>query len=212
MTCKTYTGKSTINIYHGDCMKFMQSKQAKSYDLAICDPPYGIEITKSGRLGRYNNNNVNWDNSIPTKQYFNLLFDVSENQIIWGGNYFELPPNKCFIIWDKKQPENISFASCEYAWASFDKVAKTFYYSPMQQNDRFHPTQKPVALYKWLLTNYAKAGDKILDTHGGSMSIAIACWDLGFDLDIIELDEDYYYKAVERFENHFNQKQLFIGV
>lgn len=212
MTCKSYTGTANINIYNGDCMEFMKDKPAKSYDLAICDPPYGLEINHN--IGRRKNDKhsnhkkVTWDNVTPNKDYFENLFLHSENQIIWGGNYFELPPTKCFMIWNKPQmSELVSFAMCEYAWSSFNTTAKVFNYTYI--DSKIHPTQKPVALYKWLLSNYAKQGDKILDTHGGSMSIAIACWDLGFDLDIIELDKDYYDKAVQRFERHINQKQIF---
>ncbi len=213
MTCKSYTGRANINIYNGDCMEFMKDKPAKSYDLAICDPPYGIEIEQ-----RIYKDDKKWDIKIPSKEYFINLFQISNNQIIWGGNYFleYLYSTKCFITWDKKITDTHTFSMIEFAWTSFDTCAKTFYMPPPGHRGfykidgiRQHPTQKPVALYKWLLTNYAKEGDKILDTHGGSMSIAIACWDLGFDLDIIELDKDYYDKAVERFERHINQKQLF---
>jgi site-specific DNA-methyltransferase (adenine-specific) len=125
-----------------DCMEGMKQFPDKYFELAIVDPPYGISITDSGRLGKYNVNGNRWDDNIPTDDYFNELFRVSENQIIWGGNYFPLPPTRGFIIWDKKQPEGVSFASCEFAWSSFDRSAKTFYFSPMQDKYRFHPTQK----------------------------------------------------------------------
>jgi site-specific DNA-methyltransferase (adenine-specific) len=211
MTCKSYTGRANINIYNGDCMEFMKDKPAKSYELAICDPPYGIKINNECMGSRQNvkpDKSKKWDNETPTKQYFEKLFDVSENQIICGGNYFELPTSRYFAIWDKGETMyGRDFAEAEYIWVNKGGT-RIFKYNP-NQNNRFHPTQKPVALYKWLLTNYAKQGDKILDTHGGSMSIAIACWDLGFDLDIIELDKDYYDKAVQRFERHINQKQIF---
>ena len=127
-----------------------------------------------------------------------------------GGNYFSLPANRCFIIWDKQQPETVSFASCEYAWTSFNKSAKTFYLRPQGADlYRIHPTQKPVALYKWLLDKYAKPGDKILDTHLGSGSIAIACHDYGFDLTACELDTDYYNAAMKRLREHQKQQTLF---
>lgn len=149
----------------GDCMDYLPQFPDKYFELAIVDPPYGINIQKSGRLKRYNTDEI-WDDSIPNEQYFCQLFRVSQNQIIWGGNYFYLPPTRCFLIWDKKQPENISFASCEFAWTSFDMSAKTFYYSPHQEIEkRIHTTQKPVALYDWILSKYAKQGDKILDTQ-----------------------------------------------
>jgi site-specific DNA-methyltransferase (adenine-specific) len=212
MTCKSYTGKANINIYHGDCMEFMKDKPAKSYDLAICDPPYGLERFKSGgsHLNKYGSENQEWNNVKPNRDYFNYLYNCSENQIIWGGNNFELPTSEYFIIWHKQSALDFSFAMCEMAWTNCRKPAKIFKYLHTENKEiRQHPTQKPVALYKWLLTNYAKPNDKILDTHGGSMSIAIACWDLGFDLDIIELDKDYYDKAVQRFERHINQKQIF---
>lgn len=213
MTCKSYTGRANINIYNGDCMEFMKDKPAKYYDLAICDPPYGIDIEQ-----RIFKDGKKWDKNIPKKDYFLKIFNLTFNQIIWGGNYFIefLYATKCFIIWDKKITDKHSFSMAEFAWTSFETISKVFYEPPPGHRgfykidgDRIHPTQKSIKLYKWLLRNYAKEGDKILDTHGGSMSIAIACWDLGFDLDIIELDKDYYDKAVQRFERHINQKQIF---
>ena len=195
-----------ITLYNADCMEVMKTFKDKQFDLAIVDPPYGISITDSGRLGKYNKNDKRWDDLIPSYEYFKELFRVSNNQIIWGGNYFQLPPTRGFIIWDKKQPENISFASCEFAWTSFDRSAKTFYYSALKENDnRIHPTQKPVQLYKWLLQNYAKEGDTILDTHFGSLSIGIACEKLGFELTAIELDKDYYQMAKKRLLDYKNQ-------
>ena len=182
------------------------------FDLAIVDPPYGLGdsvVNSGGRFARYENKNGNWDNETPTIEYFKELFRISKNQIIWGGNYFELPPTKCFLIWDKKQPQDVSFASCEFAWTSFNSVAKTFYFRPQGQENRFHPTQKPVALYKWLLDKYAKPNDKILDTHLGSGSIAIACHDYGFDLTACELDKEYFDKAMTRINNHVAQQKLF---
>lgn len=120
-----------FGFYNMDCMDGMKEFPDKYFDLAIVDPPYGIDINKSGRLKKYNDTRKTWDDNIPEEDYFNALFRVSKNQIIWGGNYFYLPPTKCFLIWDKRQPENISFASCEFAWTSFNSVAKTFYMSPM---------------------------------------------------------------------------------
>ena len=188
-----------ITLYNADCMEVMKQFKDKEFDLAIVDPPYGISITDSGRLGKYNISGKRWDDEVPTKEYFNELFRVSRNQIIWGGNYFDLPPTRGFIIWDKKQPAGVSFASCEFAWSSFDRSAKTFYRSPLLDgSDRIHPTQKPVQLYKWLLQKYAKEGDRILDTHFGSLSIGIACEKLGFELTAIELDKDYYRMAKQR--------------
>lgn len=135
------------------------------------------------------------------------MFSQSNNM---GGNYFDLRPTRGFIIWDKKQPEAVSFASCEFAWSSFDKSAKTFYYSALKQADfRIHPTQKPVALYQWLLQHYAKTGDKILDTHVGSASSLIACYNLGFDYVGFEIDKDYYAAATKRLNAVIEQGKLF---
>ena len=194
----------------GDCMEYLPQFPDKYFDLAIVDPPYGIDINSSGRLKKYNKGKKTWDDNIPTDDYFKQLFRVSKNQIIWGGNYFHLPPTKCFLIWDKKQPESISFASCEYAWTSLDEVAKTFYMSPMNTGEyRIHPTQKPVALYSWILSKYAKKGDKILDTHVGSGSSLIACHNAGFDYIGFELDKEYYQKANERLETEKSQLSIF---
>jgi len=198
------------HFYSMDCMEAMKEIPDKYFDLAIVDPPYGISITDSGRLGKYNKNDNRWDDDVPTDEYFKELFRVSKNQIIWGGNYFVLPATRCYVIWDKKQPEGLSFAMSEFAWTSFDRSAKTFYRSPMQDKNRFHPTQKPVALYEWLLNNYAKQGDKILDTHVGSASSLIACHNLGFDYVGFELDPDYYNQATKRLERHKSQLNLFI--
>ena len=197
-------------LYHMDCMEAMKDIPDKYFELAIVDPPYGISITDSGRLGKYNKNKNRWDDNTPTDEYFTELKRVSKNQIIWGGNYFNLGATRGFIIWDKKQPEEVSFASCEFAWSSFDRSAKTFYWSALKDNaDRFHPTQKPIALYEWLLNNYAKQGDKILDTHVGSASSLIACYNLGFEYMGFELDEDYYNAATRRLEARKNQMDIF---
>lgn len=185
--------------YNMDCLEAMREYPDKFFELAIVDPPYGISITDSGRLGKYNKNENRWDDCIPSKEYFDELFRVSQNQIIWGGNYFALPPTRGFVIWDKKQPQGISFASCEFAWTSFDVSARTFYMSPMNmKEERIHAAQKPIALYEYLLTNYAHRGDKILDTHVGSASSLIACHRMGFEYWGFELDADYYKAASER--------------
>ena len=219
LTCKSYTGRANINIYHGDCMEFMKDKPAKSYELAICDPPYGINndkqnlsINKNPKHSRKQLICKNWDSVRPNNKYFDNLFNVTSNQIIWGANYFTpyLNATKGWIFWYKGQ-NDLTMSDGEIAYSSFDKPTRqiTINRGVLNNQNTFHPTEKPYKLYKWLLTNYAKPNDKILDTHGGSMSIAIACWDLGFDLDIIELDKDYYDKAVQRFERHINQKQIF---
>jgi site-specific DNA-methyltransferase (adenine-specific) len=199
-----------MKITNEDNMELMARYPDNYFELAIVDPPYGIVINSSGRLGHYGGKGKKWDSSIPNKEYFKELKRVSKNQIIWGGNYFYLEPTRCFLIWDKQQPENVSFASCEFAWTSFNESAKTFYKRPQNADiERIHPTQKPVALYKWLLDKYAKKGDKILDTHLGSGSISIACHDYGFDLTACELDKEYFDKAMQRINNHVSQQKLF---
>ena len=198
-----------MKITNEDNMQLMARYEDNHFDLAIVDPPYGIDINKSGRLGHYGGKGKKWDNETPNKEYFKELQRVSKNQIIWGGNYFDLPPTRCFLIWDKQQPEGVSFASCEYSWTSFDKSAKTFYMRPQNaDNIRIHPTQKPVKLYEWLLMNYAKEGDKILDTHLGSGSIALACHNLGYDLTACELDKEYYEAGLKRLEQHQSQLRI----
>lgn len=218
----------SLTITNEDNMLLMARYPDNYFDLAICDPPYGINIqkmnytqsTKGGVAKRKDYSSVgNWDSSIPTEEYFKELFRVSKNQIIWGGNYFPLPLVKSWIVWDKKTDDKYSndFADCELAWSSFDKPAKVVRYlwSGMLQPDmkdkqkRIHPTEKPYQLYKWILDKYAKPNDKILDTHLGSMSIAIACADYGFDLVGCELDSEYYKKGIERVQNHINQLDIF---
>ena len=205
-------------------MELMARYPDNYFDLAICDPPYGINMSmghkgseKRGDKNRYKNFAGN-DSSIPLKEYFTELFRVSKNQIIWGANYMTefLEPKASWIIWDKVQPKDFTMAMAELAWNSFDspikifkKTAKGGFLTNGTIDQRIHPTQKPVSLYKFCLENYAKQGDKILDTHLGSMSIAIACHDYGFDLTGCELDVDYYNKGMERVNNHVAQQKLF---
>ena len=198
-----------ITITNEDCMDLLRRTPDNFYDLAICDPPYGIGI--SNNPVRQKHNKKTWDDSIPNEEYFKELFRVSKNQIIWGGNYFidYLSNSQGFIIWDKKQPENFSLAMCEFAYSSIQSPAKIFRYSVLSEKDKIHPTQKPVALYKWLLDKYAKEGDKILDTHSGSASLAIACHDYGFNLNACELDSDYFDASIKRLKNHVSQLKLF---
>jgi site-specific DNA-methyltransferase (adenine-specific) len=180
------------------------------YELAIVDIPYGLgdKLTQGGTwASKYKKGDANWD-KLPNKEYFIELFRISQNQIIWGGNYANLPPTRGFIIWDKIALMD-TMADCEFAWTSFDKNAKIFRHVRNTSEKRIHITQKPVALYKYLLDKYAKPNDKILDTHGGSMSIAIACHDYGFDLDLCELDKEYFDKGVQRVKNHVAQTKLF---
>lgn len=199
-----------INICNVDCMELMAYIPNQYYDLAIVDPPYGLNVSyKPFRhvVDKANYKRKKWDDAIPSKEYFDELRRVSKNQIIWGGNYYmeHLPNTQCYLIWDKKQPFDLSMAMCEMAWTSFKKPAKIFYESVRVVRNKIHPTQKPVSLYKWLLTHYANKGDKILDTHGGSASIAIACYDLSFDLDLCELDEEHFKSGKKRFEEHVNK-------
>ncbi len=203
-----------IQITNEDNMQLMARYPDNYFDLAIIDPPYGLmdKLVNggAGRNGKFDKNkdSVKWD-ILPTKEYFIELMRVSENQIIWGSNYFDLPPTRCNIIWDKMQ--EFTGSDFELAWTSFDKASKAFRMSRVEaySQGKIHPTQKPVALYKWLLEKYAKEGDKILDTHLGSGSIAIACHDYGFELTACELDKEYFDKAMERINNHMAQTKLF---
>jgi len=206
-----------MKVTNEDNMELMSRYPDKYFDLAIVDPPYGININmnmglKKGKSKRHKKKD--WDNAIPDNNYFNELFRVSKNQIIWGGNYFHLPLTKSWIFWDKGVPEGVDFADGELAWTSFNKTlvkanVKYTGFMGMDNGGKIHPTQKPVALYKWLLDKYAKEGDKILDTHLGSGSIAIACHDFKFDLTACELDKEYFDKAMERINNHKSQLKLF---
>ena len=208
--------RSSINIYNQDCMEAMKQMSDNEYDLAIVDPPYGIDILHGGGMPKNSRfiqwERKDWDKEAPSHKYFDELFRVSKNQIIWGANHFisRMPyDSSCWLVWDKKN-DGFSFSDGEMAWTSFDTSVRFFRYHRGQQTDkRIHPTQKPVKLYKWLLTNYANEGDKILDTHLGSGSIAIACWDLKFDLTGYEIDKEYYDNAIERIERHKRQLNLF---
>jgi site-specific DNA-methyltransferase (adenine-specific) len=204
-----------INLHHIDCMEFMRGLPDKTYDLAIVDPPYGI-MDRMYNGGDRNASTVffkehlktkRWDERPPTDEYFSELERVSVNQIIWGGNYFALAPTRGIICWDKMVYVP-TMSQIEMAWTSFDCVAR---YIKIASADRFrtHPTQKPVTLYRWLLQNYAKPGQRILDTHLGSGSIAIACDIEGFDLDGCEIDADYIAGARKRLADHRAQPRLF---
>ena len=208
-----------LDLYHCDCMELLRQTPDNYYSLALVDPPYGIGVSQTTH---HQNNTIDkitnytpkeWDNNIPTSEYWNELFRVSKNQFVWGGNYFTkyLKPTKDWIIWDKEQPEKMHFAQAELCWCSFGRGVRIFKRSITKDKNnvsnnhlkalkycRIHPTQKPVQLYKWLLQNYAKQGDTILDTHFGSLSIGIACHDMGFELTAIELDKDYYQMAKQR--------------
>ena len=212
-----------IQITNEDNMELMARYPDNYFDLAIVDPPYGIGFGDYERGGQgiktkerhTKNGKKNWDNAIPSENYFNELKRVSKNQIIWGGNYFPLEPTQCFIFWYKQNPV-ANFSDGELAWTSFRKPALCFdyrYYGNLSgktsAETKMHPTQKPIELYKYCLDKLANQGDKILDTHLGSGSIAIACHDYGFDLTACELDKEYFDKAMQRINNHMAQTKLF---
>lgn len=207
-----------IDLHNQDCLEAMKQMKDNQFDLAIVDPPYGIGaggvkfINGTSKSKKNYYKQKDWDSSIPSKQYFEELQRVSKNQIIWGGNYFcdFLGAFRCFIFWDKTIHGN-SYSDGELAWTSFDKVARYYRKNIAQvtSEGRIHPTQKPVKLYEWLLDNYAKQGDKILDTHLGSGSIALACHNRGFDLTAFEIDEEYYNNAVKRLKTHQQQLTMF---
>ena len=202
-----------IHLFNQDCMEGMKDFPDKFFELAIVDPPYGINAENGA--GDYSKavslKGKKWDVP-PSGEYFNELLRVSVTQIIWGGNYFPtLPVSRGWLCWYKTDEiKGRDFSEFELAWTSLNLPARHLSFKPFVRNGaRIHPTQKPVALYKWLLKNYAKPGDKILDTHGGSMSIAIACHDMGFDLWLYELDQDYFKAGKERLERHQAQGILF---
>ena len=218
-----------MTITNEDNMQLMSRYEDNYFDLAIVDPPYGIDhANKAGKMSgqqygkaaskKRNYTAKDWDTEIPSSDYFIELKRVSKNQIIWGGNYFAhlLKPKSGWVFWDKDNGNN-NFSDGELAWTSFDcglRMKKITWngmlqYDMKNKEDRFHPTQKPIRLYEWLLMNYAKEGDKILDTHLGSGSIAIACHNLGFDLTACELDKEYFEAAIKRMNNHKAQKRLF---
>ncbi len=198
---------------HGDCMDYMKDMPDNAFDLAIVDPPYGIG-EDGGRFrdrkggGHRVLPKKNWDNERPGKSYFSELIRVSRNQIVWGGNYFAdlLPASRGWIYWDKLMGGD--FSDGELAWTSFDMVLRKFTFCN-KYHGKIHPTEKPIALYKWLLKNYAKPGDKILDTHVGSASSLIACHQMGFEYLGFEIDEEYYNKAKKRLDEVKAQQTIF---
>ena len=214
-----------IELLNCDCMDYMKTLEDKAFDLAIVDPPYGINVDRQ-RLGsgrqtekwsrptKYNYKHFD-DSSSPDINYFIELKRVSKNQIIWGANYFSemLTPSKGWIVWDKKVDIKEHLSMCELAWTSFDKKCNKFEFlwagfKKAVQEKRIHPTQKPVKLYDWLLANYAKEGDRILDTHLGSGSSAIAAHYGGFDFVGCELDKDYFEAAKKRFDEETRQEEF----
>ena len=208
-----------INLHNKDCMEALEKMQDNQFDLAIVDPPYGLGISgqKENKKGKKSDRKFHkekeWDNEIPSKEYFTQLQRVSNNQIIWGANYFVehlTKGTKGWIVWDKKQ-YGLTMSDCELAYSSFQKPTRVFLQNRVilqQEGNTIHPTQKPVKLYEWLLMNYAKEGDKILDTHLGSGSIAIACHNLGFDLEGYELDKEYFEAANKRLKQQQSQLRI----
>ena len=208
--------KPLIRAYRMDCIEFMADLPDKAYELGMVDPEYGIG--GSAGAGEYSrgylgNIDKKWDLTPCKPEYFAELRRVTENQIIWGGNYFHLPHSRGWVCWYKTDEiKGRDFSEIELAYTSFDRPARHFEYKPFIRNGtRIHPTQKPVSLYRWLLANYAKPGQTILDTHGGSFSSAIACWHEGYDMDIVEIDEEYFEAACKRFERETRQQKLFPG-
>ncbi len=202
-----------FGFYNMDCMDGMKQFPDKYFDLAIVDPPYGINLNNNmgRRKGDKQSNypKAYWDNEIPKQEYFNELFRVSKKQIIWGGNYFQLPPTKCFIVWRKPQiSENVSFSMLEYAWTNLGGTSKEWI-GMSNEKDRIHASQKPVDLYLWLLSKYAKDGDIILDTHVGSASSLIACHRTQHKFVGFELDKYYYEKANARLQAYQAQMSIF---
>ena len=215
----------SINLNLGDCLEAMRAMPDNSYDLAIVDPPYGIgeDGGTNHTRGKIAKSKVytakGWDKEPPSTNYFTELKRISKNQVIWGANHFidRVPySSSCWIVWDKDNGAT-DFADCELAYTSFKSAVRmfTWKWKGMLQQDmknkevRIHPTQKPVKLYEWLLDNYAKEGDKILDTHLGSGSIALACHNRGYSLDAYEIDKEYYNAATERLRVHQSQLTIF---
>jgi site-specific DNA-methyltransferase (adenine-specific) len=208
-----------LDLRNCDCMELMKQFPDKHFDLAIVDPPYGVDMSNkiNSVTGGVKFDSKDWDKSIPDKTYFNELFRVSKNQIVWGGNYMTefLPQKPCWIVWDKNNGDSL-FADAELAWTSFDtpiRLAKIHWCGSAAIHEtganKIHPTQKPIKLYKWILDKYAKKNMKILDTHLGSGSIAIACHEYKFDLTGSELDTDYYNALMKRVQNYVAQQSLF---
>jgi len=208
-----------VNVVHNlDCLPAMREMADNQFDLAIVDPPYQIADNPSRHggtsAGKLKNRVLNraakkfkaWDNK-PTDEYFDELFRVSKNQIICGGNYFNLPISRGFVVWDKKQPFP-NFSRCEYLWLSFQVPSKIFEFDN-RTGGKIHPTQKPIELYKWLLNTYAKEGNTILDTHVGSGSSRIACWEMGYDFTGFEIDKDYWLAQENRFKTVTDQGRIF---
>jgi site-specific DNA-methyltransferase (adenine-specific) len=203
-------------VYLEDCVKALKRFNDNHFDLAIVDPPYGININvsigrrKGDKKSNYHKFAGN-DSSIPNEEYFDELFRVSKNQIVWGGNYMTeyLTPTPCWLLWDKGFSEDVTFAQFEMAWTSFNSSAKKYNYNAAKQQKRIHPTQKPTSLYDWILQRYAQPNDLILDTHLGSGSSRIAAYKGGFNFVGFEIDQEYYEKQEKRFNDFKSQLRLF---
>ena len=197
-------------VYNEDCIEVMKRYEDNYFDIAIVDPPYGLDINSSGTHFKEKYEIKDWDKSTPNDEYFAELKRVSKNQIIWGGNYFldRLGNCKCFIIWDKKIAEDMSFAMCEMAWTSFKNGAKIYNKTATQLN-RIHPTQKPIGLYDWLIDRYAEKGQIILDTHLGSGSSRISANKAGLSFVGCEIDKDYFNAQEKRYKEFISQTRLF---
>jgi len=208
-----------ITVTRENNMKLMSRYPDNYFDIAIVDPPYGIlNKTKRGGDKKFNMEEYKkWDVK-PKEAYFKELFRVSKNQIIWGGNYFSKlwlrsEYNKGFIVWDKNQPESLNnFSMAEMAWTSFDKPSKIFHYSVRKNRNKIHPTQKPIDLYEWLLRMYVKQGDRVLDTHMGSGTIAIACYKAGVSLTACEISENYFKKSMEKIKEQLPSIDINLAV
>jgi site-specific DNA-methyltransferase (adenine-specific) len=201
------------NIYLQDCMEGMKQYPDKYFDLAVVDPPYGIDVNPNMGLGkgqRKRHKKISWDDCTPPPEYFDELFRVSANQIIWGGNYFSLPPTRHFIFWDKMNPEGLSFSDGEMAWTSYSKAIRK-YGRRNQYDGKIHPTEKPIGLYDWIYANYLPNGGKVIDTHGGSMSNVISALRTGnIEIDCYEIDPDYFKAAQQRIKTFFAQQNMYV--
>jgi len=203
-------------VYLEDCMIGMSRYADNHFDLAIVDPPYGIGMD-GGNVGYKGFNNFekkNWDKEIPSNEYFEELFRVSKNQIIFGGNYFGLPATRCYLVWDKGEGfYNRTYAECELAWTSLDANTCKIKHDPLAKGDykgKIHPCQKPITVYDWIMQKYAKPNDLILDTHAGSMSSVIACLKNGYNITAFEIDKEYFEKGKKRVEDFISQGNIFM--